>query len=42
MEPNNTDSVKNPVRVERFADLEFKPRFEYGHMAELAETCGSF
>lgn len=41
MESNSTDSVKTPVRVERFAELEFKPHFEYGQMAELAETCGS-
>ena len=31
---------KAPVRVERFSELEFVPRFEYGHMAELVETCG--
>lgn len=32
--------IKAPVRVERFADLTFMPRFEYGHMAEVVETCG--
>ena len=41
MESNSTDSVKTPIRVVRFAELEFRPRFEYGHMAKLAETCGS-
>ena len=40
MESNSTNSVKTSVRVERSADLEFKSRSEYGHMAELAETCG--
>ena len=24
-----------------FAGLEFQPRFEYGHMAQVAETCGT-
>lgn len=33
--------AKSPLRVDRFNDLVFEPRFEYGHMAELAETCGS-
>jgi ethanolamine utilization protein EutQ len=32
--------VKSAIRVERFSDLKFVPRFEYGHMAELAGTCG--
>ena len=32
---------KAPVRVERFRDLEFAPRFEYGEMAEVAGICGS-
>lgn len=32
--------AKSAARVERFNDLKFVPRFEYGHMAELAETCG--
>lgn len=32
--------TRSPVRVERFNELNFEPRFEYGHMAELAETCG--
>lgn len=33
-------SDKAPVRVERFCDLEFAPRFEYGHMAQVVEACG--
>jgi len=32
---------KSQVRVERFSELNFAPRFEYGQMAEVAETCGS-
>ncbi len=28
---------KTPLRAARFNDLKFVPRFEYGHMAELAE-----
>ena len=35
----NTD--KSPVRIERFGELEFAPRFEYGEMAEVAGVCGS-
>jgi ethanolamine utilization protein EutQ len=35
------NSAKAAVRVERYEDLEYTPRFEYGEMAELAETCGS-
>ena len=34
----NTD--KSPVRIERFGELEFAPRFEYGEMAEVAGICG--
>jgi len=30
---------KSMPRVERFDDLKFVPRFEYGHMAEVATTC---
>ncbi len=30
---------KSVLRVERFHDLKFEPRFEYGHMAEVATTC---
>lgn len=33
-------SEKAPLRVMRFADLEFSPRFEYGEMAEVAGICG--
>ena len=40
MESNITDTVKTPVRVESFAELEIKPRFEYRNMVELTETCG--
>ena len=32
---------KAPVRVERFHDLEFAPRFEYAEMAEVAGICGA-
>ncbi len=31
---------KSAIRVERFSDLKFVPRFEYGDMAEIAVTCG--
>jgi ethanolamine utilization protein EutQ len=31
---------KAALRVERFDALKFAPRFEYGHMAQLADTCG--
>jgi len=31
---------KAALRVERFDELEFVPRFEYGEMAQMAETCG--
>jgi len=34
-------SGKAPVRVMRFDDLEFSPRFEYGEMAEVAGICGA-
>ena len=30
---------KSVLRVERFDNLKFVPRFEYGHMAEVATTC---
>ena len=33
--------AKAPLRVERFTELEFMPRFEYGDMAQVVETCGS-
>lgn len=32
---------KSELRVERFDALEFMPRFEYGEMAQVVETCGS-
>jgi ethanolamine utilization protein EutQ len=32
---------KARVRAKRFSDLKFSPRFEYGHMAEVVEICGS-
>lgn len=31
---------KSPPRVQRRADLEFTPRFEYGDQAEAAPFCG--
>ena len=31
---------KTPVRLQRFDDLKFEPRFEFGHMAESSEICG--
>ncbi|MGD8420023.1 MAG: cupin domain-containing protein [Gammaproteobacteria bacterium] len=34
-------SLKAPPRAVRYDDLEFAPRFEYGHMARVAETCGA-
>ena len=36
----NTSSKKSPVRLQRFDNLKFEPRFEYGHMAESSEICG--
>lgn len=33
--------AKAPVRMTRFEDLEFSPRFEYGDMAEVAGICGA-
>ena len=32
---------KAPLRVERFDELEFTPRFEYGDMAQVVEICGA-
>jgi len=32
-------TAKTPVRVERFDELEFAPRFEYGEMARVAVVC---
>lgn len=32
---------KTPPRAVRYDDLEFAPRFEYGHMAEVAVICGA-
>jgi hypothetical protein len=29
---------KSPVRLQRFADLQFTPHFEYGHMAEAKDA----
>ena len=37
----NTSPKKSPVRLQRFNQLNFLPRFEYGHMAESSEICGS-
>jgi ethanolamine utilization protein EutQ len=34
-------SRKAPPRAVRYQDLEFAPRFEYGDMAHVAETCGA-
>jgi ethanolamine utilization protein EutQ len=36
----NTSLKKSPVRLQRFDQLNFVPRFEYGHMAESSEICG--
>jgi len=33
-------TVKAPLRIERFHELEFAPRFEYGEMAEVAGVSG--
>ena len=33
-------TAKAPLRVERFHELEFAPRFEYGEMAEVAVASG--
>lgn len=33
-------SEKAPVRVTRFVELEFAPRFEYGDMTQVAGVCG--
>ncbi len=42
MQPVNVMSTeKAPVRIERFDDIEYAPRFEYGEMAEVAEVCGA-
>ena len=32
---------KAAVRIERFSNLDFEPRFEYGEMAEVAAVCGA-
>jgi len=32
---------KAALRIERFSQLEFAPRFEYGEMAEVAGVCGA-
>ena len=32
---------KTEVRLERFDNLEFAPRFEYGEMAEVSAVCGA-
>ena len=32
---------KATVRVERFGNLKFVPRFEYGKMAEVSRICGA-
>ena len=37
----NTSSKKSAVRLQRFDQLKFVPRFEYGHMVESSEICGS-
>jgi ethanolamine utilization protein EutQ len=35
-----TINTKAPLRVERFHELKFVPRFEYGDMAQVVEICG--
>lgn len=32
---------KAPLRVIRFGELQFSPRFKYGDMAEVAGVCGA-
>lgn len=32
---------KSPVRMMRFADLDFAPRFEHGDETQIAELCGT-
>ena len=32
---------KSPPRVNRFADLNFQPRFEYGDQAAATQVCGA-
>ena len=32
---------KSPLRLMRFDELDFEPRFEYGEMAEVTGLCGS-
>jgi ethanolamine utilization protein EutQ len=34
-------SQKTPAKMIHFDQLEFSPRFEYGEMAEVVETCGT-
>ena len=34
-------SEKAPVRLTRFDELEFAPRFEYGDVAEVSGICGT-
>ncbi len=34
-------NAKAALRVERFDELNFVPRFEYGDVAQVVETCGS-
>ena len=41
MNSEATQPNKSPVRKQCFLDIKFKPRFEYGHMAEAAEICGA-
>ncbi|MXZ81824.1 MAG: ethanolamine utilization protein EutQ [Gammaproteobacteria bacterium] len=31
---------KSPIRLVRFGDIQFGPRFEHGDMARIAEVCG--
>jgi ethanolamine utilization protein EutQ len=43
MQPVNDliNTEKAPVRVMRFDELVFAPRFEYGEMADVAGVCGA-
>ena len=41
MTSDATQVNKSPVRRNCFSDLQFTPRFEYGHMAEASEICGA-
>jgi ethanolamine utilization protein EutQ len=35
------NTEKSPVRLQRFDELEFAPRFDYAEMADVAGVCGA-